>query len=75
MKKPLWDSANAENGNGTTRISIASVQCDGCGLPASLDADRLCFHCRRFPSSKFRQRHAAVAAGATGVSAAAAAGE
>ena len=35
-----------------TKIEKSSVECDGCGLPASLNADGLCSHCKNCPRGR-----------------------
>ena len=35
-----------------TKIEKSSVECDGCGLPASLNADGLCSHCKVCPRGR-----------------------
>lgn len=40
MKKPIITDITAHR-----KVEIKSVECGGCGLPATLNGDGLCTHC------------------------------
>lgn len=48
MKKPIQITSITE----MKKVTKASVECDGCGLPASLNAERLCSHCKVCPRGR-----------------------